>query len=900
MDQAIGLIEKLFKQISKGATIKSVISVLIGIVALVIVIETAKAILTNYHNKRLREEAILLRITPQSTSDILVTEQFLMYLHGLLISTKWRVWTEGQPYFSYEIVGRHKAIEFYLWIPRRYKKVIEEQIYVCYPDCIVAEVKDHMLKLSELKEQERLSKKGETEESIKREKMQIHGMEVKQGYSYIFPIADKIDIMDSILASMTGLEKHEKMVLQIIVKPLDRSWQIKGRNLYKGYEKKGIHPNSKNMFAGLSDEYSDLKTELQSQFYDEIGAGHNAKGQSKKANDTTRADREEMKEAAKKVLKSGFDVQIRILGTGYYGKGIHDKVKSVASAFNKVDYINRIKKSPVYFREQFYDYVQERKISFVQKDNILTPGEMAGFIIRMPDRKLNISEVTRNKLIQLPPPLIEFEKKRNVIGNIIYKGQEIPFGLKPQDARRHIHMIGGIGVGKSVELENLFVDTALEGKGAILLDPHGELSENILNTLVQRLPEKRLEDILFYDFSDSEYPIPFNFMKIHFDKYSHMSRADMIDGTAEEFMNIMKQIFSDSWGIRTEKIFRHTGKALMEADQGGLWNAKQMLKDRIYRKKIVKSIKNVAVKDFWETEFVEKQQSNGTYKLDSEMKNAIDSPLTKIDRFLSSERILNMVAQDSCINFKECINGNKIVIFKIPKGVLKEENTRFLGNIVFSKLMMAFMARTPEEMKMDTLVMADEVQNFVTTNPKSFETLLDELRKFGVQFVMAHQRVTQIEPIISAVMDNIGTTICFRVGVESSRYMQKVFDKFLISSDLEQLENRYAYCRALVNGQKTEPFLIKTRDRYEIDPEQSKEKVQKVIEMNRVNRKPKEEVEKELKDKIKVDQESEDTDFKNELDDDYISNRANVIRTETRQEQLTDKNGIPSLPDEWQ
>lgn len=893
LDQVTGLIEELFKQVSGTVTVKSAMSVLFGIVALITVIETAKVVLRQYNNKRLREKAILIKITPQNTADILVTEQFLMYLHGLLINTKWRVWTEGQPYLSYEIVGRHKAIEFYMWIPRRYKKVIEEQIYVCYPDCIVEEVKDHMLKLSELKEQERISKKGETEESIKREKIQIHGMEVRLGLSYIFPIADKIDIMNSILASITGLEKHEKIVLQMIVKPLDRSWQNRGRALYKTYEKKGIHPNS-NKFAGLSDELTDLKSQL----YDELLLTYSPLKQ-KKANDTTRADREEMKEAAKKVLKSGFEVQIRILGTGYYGRGILDKVRSVASAFNKVDYINRTKKSPVYFREQFYTNVQERKISFIQRDNILTPGEMAGFILRMPDKKLNISEVTRNKLIQLPPPLMEFEKKKNIIGNIIYKGQEIPFGLRPQDARRHIHMIGGIGVGKSVELENMFVAAALEGRGAILLEPHGELSDNILNTLVQKLPEKRLEDILFYDFSDSEWPIPFNFMKIYFDQLSRMSRSDMVDETAEEFMNIMKQIFSDSWGIRTEKIFRHTGKALMEADQGGLWNAKQMLKDRKYRKKVIKSIKNVAVKDFWETEFVEKKQANGTYKLDSEMRNAIDSPLTKLDRFLSSERILNMVAQDDCINFKECINGNKIVIFKIPKGVLKEENTKFLGNIVFSKLMMAFMARNPEEMKQDTLVMADEVQNFVTTNPKSFEMLLDELRKFGVQFVMAHQRVSQIEPIISAVMDNVGSTVCFRVGVESSRYMQKVYDKFLVASDLEQLENRYAYCRALVNGQKTDPFLIKTLDRFELDPEKSKEKVQKVIDLNRANRKPKEEVEKELKEKIKVDPESENTDFKDELDDDYINNRANVIRIETRYEQ-TEKSGMPSLPKEWQ
>jgi hypothetical protein len=257
-----------------------------------------------------------------------------------------------------------------------------------------------------------------------------------------------------------------------------------------------------------------------------------------------------------------------------------------------------------------------------------------------------------------------------------------------------------------------------------------------------------------------------------------------------------------------------------------------------------------------------------------------------------------MVAQEECINFRECINGNKIVIFKIPKGVLKEENTKFIGNIVFSKLMMAFMARNTEEMKHDTLLMADEVQNFVTTNPKSFETLLDELRKYGVQFVMAHQRVSQIESIIGAVMDNIGTTVCFRVGSESSKYMQKIFDKYLDASDLEGLENRYAYVKALVNGQKTEPFLIKTLDRYEVDIEKAEQNVKKIIEINRAKRKPKVEVEKELRKRLK--ETGDDiADFKTDLDQDYVQEVEKSIKTTNVLN--VDERKMPSsgIPEEW-
>jgi siroheme synthase (precorrin-2 oxidase/ferrochelatase) len=424
-----------------------------------------------------------------------------------------------------------------------------------------------------------------------------------------------------------------------------------------------------------------------------------------------------------------------------------------------------------------------------------------------------------------------------------------------------------------------------DGKGVIVMEPHGKLVDEI----AQLVPEERQKDVLYFDFSDSEYPVPFNFMKVQQGKNKRKSKSDLIDETAEEFLNIMKNIFSDSWGIRTEKIFRHTGKALMEAGEGGLWNAKQMLKNKDYRSKVVKKVKNIAVKDFWTTEFTGKTASDGTFRLDSDIRNAIDSPLTKIDRFLSSERVLYMVGQEECIDFDECINSNKIVLFKIPKGDLKEDNTKFLGNIIFSKLMMAFMSRTPEEMKHETLMIADEVQNFVTTNPKDFELLMDELRKYGVCFVMAHQRVPQIQSIISAVRDNVGTTVCFRLGEESSSYMQKSFDGFLECKDLEKLENRYAYVKTLVDGKKTDPFLIKTLDKEDVPEEVASKRLSTIIELNRDKRRSRDEIEKELRKRIE-DFDTVINDFKQEMDNDYVSAFTGSGND--------DQDGA-CLPDEW-
>ena len=897
MGKVMDLLKQLLEIMKTQQFIHYLIIAAISIFTLYLLVNIAKTIVIKHHSQKYKKDSVLLRIIPQSTTEIITTEHFLMFLHGLLLNTQWRVWTNGQPYVSYEIVSKYQKIEFYLWTPRRYKKSIEEQIYLCYPDCVVEEAKDHLLSLREIHRKTKEHNKKQVEKGNKLKRLQIKGMELRLGYNYVFPIADKVDIVGSLMAAMTDMEWHEKIMLQVLIRPLDRKWQVRGRRTVKKYEKKGIRPDSNAFLTDLSDQFADIKGQLEHELSANSIEGRSNK---KKSIDATKADREEIKEATKKVLQSGFEVEIRILGTGFFGRSLQDRVKAVASTFNKLDYINRIKKVYIHNKTMFYSRVKSRDINEVVIKNVMTPGEMAGFIVRMPDKGLGVKEIVRNKQKQLAPPLMEFEKTKNLLGNIIYKGKEIPFGLKPLDARRHMHIIGGIGVGKSVELLNIILEAIKDNKGAIILEPHGELSDDLLLTLADFLPEEDYKKILYYDLSDSEHPVPLNFMLVdHGNK--HKSSSDLIDETAEEFMNIMKQIFSDSWGIRTEKVFRHTGKALMETGEGGLWNAKQLLKNKEYRDKIIPKVKNVAVRDFWDTEFTGTVK-NGVFRLDSEIRNAIDSPLTKLDRFLSSERILNMVAQDECINFRECINDKKIVIFKIPKGILKEENTKFLGNIIFSKLIMAIMARTPEETKHEILLLADEVQNFVTTNPKAFEVLLDELRKYGVQFGMAHQRVSQIEPILSAVMDNVGTTINFRVGVESSSYMKKVFDGFLNSSDLEQLENRYAYCRALVNGQKTEPFLLKTRDKYEIkDMEKAKANVKKIIEMNRKTRMHKDELEKELKKKLKEAPEllADDVGFKVDLDDDFINQAAKTSIVEGKNKQINTET-VPGLPEEWQ
>ena len=337
MSKYLKMLEKVNYQV--------IITILIISLAVALILYLAYYITQIYHLQKFRKDAVIMKITPLDTCEIGSLERMLMFLHGMLLNTQWRVLTEGRPYISFEVVGRHQKIEFFLWVPKTYVRSIQEQIYISYPDCVIEEVEDHMVPLSrarkKMRELKRMIKAGEVDKTVK--KLMIRGMTIKRGYNYTFPFADKVDIIPSILAAMSGLEWHEKIVLQVLLRPLDRKWQVKGRDKIKKFEKKGHKPDSKGIrIDGFT---RDIMDELDLDGHDTFSP----------TRDLTRADRKEIREATEKILKSGYETTIRIMGIGFFGKGISTAVRSVAAAFSKLDHINRFKRRRIiFFRSLFY------------------------------------------------------------------------------------------------------------------------------------------------------------------------------------------------------------------------------------------------------------------------------------------------------------------------------------------------------------------------------------------------------------------------------------------------------------------------------------------------------------------------------------------------------------------
>ncbi len=380
------------------------------------------------------------------------------------------------------------------------------------------------------------------------------------------------------------------------------------------------------------------------------------------------------------------------------------------------------------------------------------------------------------------------------------------FGIKDEDRRRHMYVVGKSGVGKSKLLELLIRQDIVKGKGVCLLDPHGDIIEDILNFI----PENRIEDVCLIDPGDAEFPVAFNPLANVDEGFKYQLTQGMIE--------VFEKQFGANWTPRLEHVFRFTMLALLDYPQATMRGMISMLTDREYRQKVIEYIKDDIVKKFWAIEFADWSE-----KFDSD---AIIPLVNKLGQFLADPMLRNIFGQaENKIDLEKLMNEEKIILINLSKGRLGEENSSFFGSMFITKIKQVGMARAqiPEAERKPCFVYADEFQNIVT---ETFENLLSEARKYGLALIMAHQYVGQLLPKVqSAVFGNAGTIIVFRVSGEDAVKLEPEMAPIFKVKDMINLGRREFYIKLLIDGEAYDPFSAETLDVLPPNHESYKERI---------------------------------------------------------------------------
>lgn len=431
-------------------------------------------------------------------------------------------------------------------------------------------------------------------------------------------------------------------------------------------------------------------------------------------------------------------------------------------------------------------------------------------------------DLLRQHSKELPAPLSLKQKQESDLyfGTNTYGGTETKIGLTADERRRHVYILGATGTGKSTMLLSMIKQDIDHNKGLSVIDPHGDLIEQILSVI----PRERIKDVVYFNPDDIRYPMGINLLELT----PGLNPEDAIrekEFIAESIISVFHKIYTDKYsGPRMEYILRNTIHTAFTVPDATLFTVYKLLINTSYRKSVTKKLTDENLNDFWKFEFAKA----GDYQ-----KVKMISPITnKIGRFLFSPTAKRILEQGkSTINFDTIMNEGKILLCNLAKGKIGEDNSSVFGVLIMAKIQLAALKRArmkPEDRK-DFYLYVDEFQNFATP---AFAQILSEARKYRLGAILAHQTTSQLEDIslVNITLANTGTVICFRTAnPEDERMILPQFRPYIEPGEIASLPSYHFYMRlGALNPE--EPFSGVT---VPVKIEYSQNRVHEVIDSSR-------------------------------------------------------------------
>ena len=677
----------------------------------------------------------------------------------------------GQRHFSFEIIAKDGFIKYYAIVPAVLTETVKQAIQSAYPTARI-----------EVKREANIFEGGAGVSAVA-------GAELTLNKDCYLPIATyedtKRDAQMAILNALSNVGENEGATVQILFRPAQINWSESGKQYIENVQK---GKKTKTVGAGIGQLAIDI-----------IKAPWEVPSEHEKTEytvDLSKIKQEEISAISDKMRFPAFETLIRVIASSKSGprsEAIMGGIVSAFSQFNSPEFngfkVNSMKDP----KKLVIDYTF-RFFPLKNSSNILNSVELAS-IFHLPEQSsIPSSNVERQLVKQVDGPA-RLATEGLFIGTNEYRGNKKAIFLQEKDRRRHMYVIGQTGMGKSVFLENLAFQDMCDGRGFAFIDPHGDAVEAIL----QRVPEERIDDVIYFDPADIEHPVGMNMFE-----YTSEDQKDFI---VQEGISMLQSLFDPQnqgfFGPRGQHMFRNAALLLMSDPAGATFiDIPQCFTDPEFVKSKLKYVTDKAVYDYWTKEFPDSRKSNDSGEV-------ITWFSSKWGPFIANTIMRNTLGQvKSGFNIREIMDNKKIFLVNLSKGRLGDINANLLGMIFVMKFQQAAMSRQdiPEDKRQDFCLYVDEFQNFATD---SFESILSEARKYRLNLIVANQFMTQLtDKIREALLGNVGTIVCGRIGITDAELMVKAFSPTFTAEDLTKTPNFSAVTKVLMFGMPSSPFTI--------------------------------------------------------------------------------------------
>ncbi|MFS8159216.1 MAG: type IV secretory system conjugative DNA transfer family protein, partial [Candidatus Roizmanbacteria bacterium] len=680
------------------------------------------------------------RVPKDNETKIDAAEQLFSVLSSLKKKGKWD-WTDVDEVVAFEIVAQRASVRFLITVPTKLRDLFEKQVYAYYPNADISEVEEPNI----------FTEDGHVSyETLINKDPQYQPIRTYKE----FPA----DSLAAILSPLSKMEEGEGAVIQLLMRKSDGKWKKAGKGYITSTKKKESSPDKA----------------------------------------TFKVDQKTLEKIDDKVSRTGFETVVRIVVSSPSKDAAKMHVKNIKTAFSQFSNdLNGISTGKLLFKYGFMigfiyklfpliDIKQRRTISIFTNDELAT-------LFHFPNKTVEAPHINWLKAKTAPVAAEIPHDGGTFIGMGVYRGVRREVAIRLADRRRHVYIIGKTGTGKSVLLHHMAMQDIKAGHGVCVIDPHGDLVEDIL----KYMPPERAEDVIYFDPSDEERPMGLNLLEAKTEQQKHFMTTAII--------NLMYKLYDPQRtgiiGPRFEHAVRNAMLTVMVEEGSTFIEIVRVLTDQKYVQELLPKLDDPIVRRYWTDQIA---QTSDFHKSE-----VLDYIVSKFGRFVTNKTMRNIIGQSkSSFDFRRVMDDKKILLINLSKGRLGEENSQFLGLVLVPKILMAAMSRQeiPEEDRKDFFLYVDEFQNFATPD---FATIMSEARKYRLNLTVANQFIGQMdEEVKNAVFGNVGTFMSYRVGTTDASYLAREFSPVFSENDLQNVERNHIAMKTIVDNDPYPAFTV--------------------------------------------------------------------------------------------
>lgn len=381
-----------------------------------------------------------------------------------------------------------------------------------------------------------------------------------------------------------------------------------------------------------------------------------------------------------------------------------------------------------------------------------------------------------------------------LLGMNHFSGRSEPVYLPDQDRATHANILGRTGVGKSTLLHHLITQDIVKGHGVAVIDPHGKLVRDILQTSI---PEAREADVVLLDLADTEHPPPINPLA------GTQSRA-----ATARVIGILNKIYGGFESApRMANALTSALATLRHEPQATVRDVVRLFTDETYRARLLAELDDVVAEEFWHDEYD---------VVSTAQQQQIREPVIyRMRSFYNIPDLYPVICHPDRLDFEQLMNERKIILVSLAMDEerIPERERNLIGAILVSQLQMAAMKRTDREQPFYLYI--DEVQNFVTT---ALDKVFSEARKFGLALTVANQYLQQLAGnTLDAIMGNVGAMVVFQCGLDDARRLAPYMAPGFTAEDLVNLDKYEAVVKLRVDGETQPAFSLSPLEPHTIE-----------------------------------------------------------------------------------